>query len=200
MERRSEKQLLEAVSTIIAEEGFSKIGINRIARTAGCDKVLIYRYFGGLDGLITAWAKKHDFYMQAFDAFAHKIETIGKVDLRELTKEILLSQLRFTRGDKMHQELLRWELSGGLKFEAIRHLREEHGYRLQKTLERKAGIEDAHFSMYITFLIASIDYTVLSTLEYPRFNGIDFSEESAWADYEHTLCAYIDLLFEKFHL
>ena len=47
--KRSETQLIEAVSTIITEEGFSKIGINKIARTAGCDKVLIYRYFGGLD-------------------------------------------------------------------------------------------------------------------------------------------------------
>ena len=66
--KRSETQLIEAVSTIITEEGFSKIGINKIARTAGCDKVLIYRYFGGLDGLIAVWAKKHAkiiFFVQA---------------------------------------------------------------------------------------------------------------------------------------
>lgn len=54
--KETEKRLLEAVSKVIEEEGFTKIGINRIARQAQCDKVLIYRYFGGLDGLLVAWA------------------------------------------------------------------------------------------------------------------------------------------------
>ncbi len=198
--KRSEIQLIEAVSTIIADEGFSKIGINKIAKTAGCDKVLIYRYFGDLDGLITAWAKKHDFYIQAYDAFVKRVETASQVDLRKITKEILLSQLRFTKDNKIHQELLLWELSGGLKFKAIRDLREENGHKLQKLLELKADIKDSNFSMYITLLIASINYIVLSTLEYPRFNGIDFSRDASWALYENTLCDYIDMLFERINL
>lgn len=37
----------------------------------------------------------------------------------------------------MHQELLLWELSGGLKFKAIRDLREENGHKLQKYWSRK---------------------------------------------------------------
>lgn len=52
--KETEKRLLEAVSKIIEEEGFTQIGINRIAKKAQCDKVLIYRYFGGLDGLLAA--------------------------------------------------------------------------------------------------------------------------------------------------
>lgn len=59
--KETEKRLLEAVSKIIEEEGFTQIGINRIAKKAQCDKVLIYRYFGGLDGLLAAWAKQYDF-------------------------------------------------------------------------------------------------------------------------------------------
>ena len=195
--KKSEVQLIEAVSTIIAEEGFSKIGINKIARTAGCDKVLIYRYFGNLDGLITAWAKKHDFYIQAYDTFINRMETVNRTNLKEITKEVLLAQLHFTKGDKMYQELLLWELSGGLKFKAIRDLREENGHKLQKMLEQKADIVDLNISMYITLLIASINYMVLSTLEYPKLNGIDFSNDTSWGIYENTLCDYIDMLFEK---
>ena len=50
--KETEKRLLEAVSHIVENDGFTKIGVNRIANQAGCDKVLIYRYFGGLDGLL----------------------------------------------------------------------------------------------------------------------------------------------------
>lgn len=197
--KRSETQLIEAVSTIITEEGFSKIGINKIARTAGCDKVLIYRYFGGLDGLIAVWAKKHDFYIQAYDTFINRIETVNEANLKQITKEILLAQLHFIRENKMHQELLLWEFSGGLKFKAIRDLREENGHKLQKILEQKVDTKDLNISMYITLLIASINYIVLSTLEYPLFNGIDFSSDTSWTIYENTLCDYIDMLFEKFN-
>ena len=198
--RNSEKQLIEAVSTIINEEGFSKIGINKIAKTAGCDKVLIYRYFNGLEGLITAWANKHDFYIQAYELFNEKIETINKHNLGDITKEILLAQLHFTKANKTHQELLLWELSGSLKFKAIRELRENSGRNLQKTLDDKLGETGHKIDMYITLLIASINYVVLSTLEYSKFNGIDFSDENSWIEYERTLCDYIDMLFERIKL
>ena len=61
MSRRSrlqtEKRILDAVSTILLERGFQTIGINEVARQAGCDKVLIYRYFGGLEELLLAFAE-----------------------------------------------------------------------------------------------------------------------------------------------
>lgn len=44
--KETEKRLLEAVNHIVENDGFTKIGVNRIANQAGCDKVLIYRYFG----------------------------------------------------------------------------------------------------------------------------------------------------------
>lgn len=37
--KETEKRLLEAVSHIVENEGFTKIGVNRIANQAGCDKV-----------------------------------------------------------------------------------------------------------------------------------------------------------------
>jgi len=44
-------RLLQALATVLAEEGFDGLGINRIAEQAGVSKVLIYRYFGSLTGL-----------------------------------------------------------------------------------------------------------------------------------------------------
>ncbi len=195
--KNSEKRLIETVNTIINEEGFSKLGINKIAKVAGCDKVLIYRYFGGLEGLITAWAKKHDFYIQAYESFIERIGEINKDSLKEITKKILLAQLHFTKENRTHQELLLWELSGNVKFNIIRELREENGHRLQQILNEKLGAKENKIDMYITFLIASINYTVLSTLEYPIFNGFDFSNEESWIEYENILCDYVDMLFQK---
>lgn len=46
--------ILQAAKATLAEEGFAAFGVNAVARRAGCDKQLIYRYFGGLDGLLEA--------------------------------------------------------------------------------------------------------------------------------------------------
>ena len=44
-------RILAAVGTMIVRDGLSAIGVNALAREAGCDKVLIYRYFGDLEGV-----------------------------------------------------------------------------------------------------------------------------------------------------
>lgn len=48
------KRLVEAALEILSEQGFAAIGVNAVARRAGADKQLIYRYFNGLDGLLAA--------------------------------------------------------------------------------------------------------------------------------------------------
>src|SRR5271165_6207833 len=50
------KKILAAMSQLLARKGSRGLGINAIAREAGVDKVLIYRYFGGLPDLYRAFA------------------------------------------------------------------------------------------------------------------------------------------------
>jgi AcrR family transcriptional regulator len=60
---RTEQKILAAVGAILAEPGGSRrLGVNAIAERSGVDKVLIYRYFGGLDGLLAAFADKADLW------------------------------------------------------------------------------------------------------------------------------------------
>lgn len=47
-------RILDAALALLAEEGFGPFGVNGVARRAGCDKKLIYRYFDGMEGLTTA--------------------------------------------------------------------------------------------------------------------------------------------------
>ena len=110
--KETEKRLLEAVSKVIEEEGFTKIGINRIARQAQCDKVLIYRYFGGLDGLLVAWAKQYDYYSFAYSEFINQVKQATTSNLREIIQAVLLKQLEYLKDNQLMQELYVWELSG----------------------------------------------------------------------------------------
>ncbi|MFO7645107.1 MAG: TetR/AcrR family transcriptional regulator, partial [Desulfosarcina sp.] len=62
-DREATRELLvDAVGKLLAEKGFTHLGVNAVARQAGVDKVLIYRYFGGLPGLIKAFGQEGDFW------------------------------------------------------------------------------------------------------------------------------------------
>jgi AcrR family transcriptional regulator len=56
------ERILAAIDRIILRDGLSGVGVNALAREAGCDKVLIYRYFGDLDGVHAAYAARSDFW------------------------------------------------------------------------------------------------------------------------------------------
>ena len=51
----TEMTLIKAVNDIIEESGFEGLGINAVAAKAKVSKMLIYRYFNSLDGLIAAY-------------------------------------------------------------------------------------------------------------------------------------------------
>jgi AcrR family transcriptional regulator len=44
--------ILESAAELVAAHGVGTLGVNLLADAAGCDKVLIYRYFGGLNGVL----------------------------------------------------------------------------------------------------------------------------------------------------
>lgn len=193
--KETEKRLLEAVSRIIENEGFTKIGINRIARQAKCDKVLIYRYFGGLDGLLVEWAKRNDFYSFAYMEFAERVEKAETSELREIVKSVLLEQLRFLKKNTLMQELYVWELSGNPSFRGIQIEREKYGHKLQAVLEKRLNGKYLNCNYYITIIISAINFIVLFTRKYSIINGIDFGKPEAWDKLEETVSNYIDMMF-----
>ncbi|MBK7457943.1 MAG: helix-turn-helix transcriptional regulator [Betaproteobacteria bacterium] len=52
---------------MLARDGFGAVGVNAIARQAGVDKVLIYRYFDGLPALLRAWGESGRFWPRVAD-------------------------------------------------------------------------------------------------------------------------------------
>lgn len=194
--KKTEKSQLEAVSHIIENDGFTKIGVNRIANQAGCDKVLIYRYFGGLDGLLVEWAKRHDYYSFAYSEFIDAIKHAEDTGIKQIVKDVLMCQLHYLKDNALMQELLIWELSGHSLFKSILEERERSGYKLQEELNRHLNI-GSNNDMSVAIIISAINYIVLFTRQYHKLNGIDFSKPEAWYRLETMISKYVDFIFEE---
>ena len=113
----TEKRLLETVGQMIAEEGFEKIGINAVASQSGVSKILIYRYFGSVEGLMAAYIGQHDFWLN------FPLEFPARENINAFVKDIFRRQIELLRRNPTLKRLYRWELS--CDNEMIRQLREQ---------------------------------------------------------------------------
>jgi|GEM_PF-1947104 len=59
----TKRKLLNAVGHIIKTNGFGGLGVNKVAKSAGVSKVLIYRYFGTFNKLIITYVREKDFWV-----------------------------------------------------------------------------------------------------------------------------------------
>jgi AcrR family transcriptional regulator len=98
-------RILTAALDLLAIEGFSALGINPIARRAEADKQLIYRYFGGMEGLLSALGRKVAARLTAALG-AEKPETYAA-----MAEELLLSLLRYLRQDGQYRQLRLMEVA-----------------------------------------------------------------------------------------
>ena len=83
----TELTLIKAVDDIIEENGFEGLGINAIAAKAKVSKMLIYRYFNSLDGLIAAYIRQNDYWINFNE------ELPDKEHLSEFIKQIFKRQI-----------------------------------------------------------------------------------------------------------
>jgi AcrR family transcriptional regulator len=193
MERDREKTkmiILQTLGKMLAEHGFKSIGINAIAREAKVDKVLIYRYFGGLPGLLETYAHEADYWPMTEDltrGLDHEVESMTQTDL---AKHMIRSFFRYLRERPLTQELLRWEMVESNELTSLlADFRETEGLKLMKLFEQNKHVD---INALATIVVAGIMYLVLCMKHINYFNGIDLQSESGWERLEKTAAWMIE--------
>ena len=192
--KETEKRLLEAVSKIIEEEGFTQIGINRIAKKAQCDKVLIYRYFGSVEGLMAAYIRQHDFWIN------FPLEYPSREKLPAFVKSMFQGQIEQLRNNPTLKRLYRWELScNNDMIVKLREQREKVGIDLVKKVSELTGHPQKEIAAIASILTASITYLVMLEDFCPVYNGIPLNENSGWEQINEGIEVFINKIFQNEH-
>jgi AcrR family transcriptional regulator len=107
---QTERRLIDAVGHLIAEEGLAHVGINRVARRSGVNKVLIYRYFGGLDGLLQAHNRRSQSWLSMPPAELTALRQTSVPEFFARFQPTLTTEVRQLQQNPEAQALLRAEL------------------------------------------------------------------------------------------
>ena len=186
----TERRLLKTVGEMIAENGFEKIGINAVANCSGVSKVLIYRYFGSVEGLMAAYIRQHDFWIN------FSLELPDRSQLPLFLKTMFRRQIEQLRSNPVLKRLYRWELSSENEMIVkIREQRERTGLKLIEKVSRLTGFPEKEIAVMASILTASITYLVMLEEFCPVYNGIALDGDSGWEQINQGIETLIDKIF-----
>ncbi len=186
---RTEARLREAVAVVLAEGGFSALTPSAVAKQAGVDKMLIYRYFGGLDGLVEAVANGPDFFPSFDEICGGDPAALRAWPVAERAAAMLDTYAHLLMARPMVLELMVWELVERNELTAIMETaRETGGQRLARELFDDAG-DPARMNAVMALLAAGVTYLALRRRKIRWFNGVDLRADEGWAQIRQAVVA-----------
>mgnify|MGYP000277363749 FL=1 len=185
---QTESKILEAVASIVESDGFEKLGINTIALKANVSKMLIYRYFGGLEELVARFIMQKDYWANT-DTLILNPHSVG-----DSIKSMFRNQIEQLRNDVTLRRLCRWELScHNASIDRLRDKREENGCNLIKVVSRLTGCSNSEVASLASILSASISYLALIEDQCPTYNGIALQTDKGWEQIAQGVDMIVDL-------
>ena len=104
---KTEEKFLNAVLELVANDGCGALGINAVAHRAGADKVLIYRYFGNLNGLLLRVAESRQ-WLPTLDELFNALTLKANSPASEIIHPLARLLTHHIRADKATHQILRW--------------------------------------------------------------------------------------------
>ena len=185
---QTESKILEAVASIVESDGFEKLGINTIALKANVSKMLIYRYFGGLEELVARFIMQKDYWANT-DTLILNPHSVG-----DSIKSMFRNQIEQLRNDVTLRRLCRWESScHNASIDRLRDKREENGCNLIKVVSRLTGCSNSEVASLASILSASISYLTLIEDQCPTYNGIALQTDKGWEQIAQGVDMIVDL-------
>ncbi len=191
----SRQKFLLAVGTIMKTKGYAALKINHIAAEAGLDKKLIYKYFGGREGLLKEYIQYHDFWSNVKDDKVPAVVTDGG---KEFCKAMLLEQFQYLSKNKELQKILLWRLSEEQTYlRELTELQEKNGEVLFGHITDPYFNSNAQdFRAVAAILVSGIYYlNMYAELNGSVFCGIDLQSEKGREKIEEALTLIVDNTF-----
>lgn len=186
----TEAELVEAFGRVVRRQGLRNVGVNEVLKEAGVGKALLYRYFGGLPGLVRAWGLQARVWPRLADLVPlSSARAAGSP--AALLKRIVVRNADVHRADPVRVEMLADELMTPTPISgALTEIRQELGRDHAAVFARSP--EFRRHRMLMVVMMAAASYLAMRAVKAPRFMGEDLSDAATWARVMREIEAVID--------
>lgn len=194
----TERKLIASVGAILKEEGYRGLGLNRIAKTAGVNKNLIYRYFGDVDTLVETYIRGKDFWLADNKEFPEVFTpTASKEQIIVSTSDLLHNQLNYFYNSEEMQHIILSEISEDSQIlKRLSALREAMAEPFFSLTEKYFENSDLNFRALSAIMTSGIYYLVLQSKKNEAINcGINIRTEQGREMISKTIRQMIEWSF-----
>lgn len=180
-------KLVQAVGKVIARVGFQKLGVNLVAREAGVDKKLIYRYFSGLEGLVATYSESLDFWPDAGELLGSDRESIQQMPAHEIMALFFKRYLRAILKRPLTLEILAWE---AIERNHLTQAMEEVRVRTALEFFEMMGEdppENVDLTAIVLFMVGAVNFLAVRSRIHSTLGGVDLQSPEGWQRIERTI-------------
>lgn len=183
----TKQKLVAAVGRVLARDGFRGIGVNAVAREAGVDKKLIYRYYQGLTNLVAAYGASLEFWPSAEELLGDDRERIAALGPGALMSEFFRRYVRAIRSRPQTLEIMAWEAVE--KNELTCQL---ESVRVKTALEffeymDEDPPEEVDLTALVLVMAGAAHFLATRSRNHSSLGGVDLQSEEGWARIESTM-------------
>lgn len=179
--------LIAAVGSLLARQGFTALGVNAVAKEAGVDKVLIYRYFGGLPELLRAFGLSGVFWPSFDEMTGGDVTLLRQMPLTESVATVMRNYVRAIRRRPLTREILAWEtIERNELTKVLEEIREELSIRLFTELSVEPE-RIKQVASVTTLLAAAVNYLLIRSRTITQFNTVDIGSDDGWVLLEQSI-------------
>ena len=181
------ERILRAMGDVMAERGTEKAGINAVAERAGVNKVLIYRYFGGWNGLLEAYVQRGFFLSMFNEKYLDSVPDNLTPEARSKAwSDYTIQFMNEFRARKASQELIRWEMSNG-ETELARRLADFRDQSYKNMVSKLAPNADFDPIAINSLMTAAVTNLVLTSTQRDHIGDIDLRSDAGWERLEKAI-------------
>ena len=189
---KTTQRIVEALEDVIAERGLEGVGVNRVAEKANVSKVLIYRYFGGMEGLMEYYVKMGKLFPAFTPTLLDQIRPLHESDVARIWYRQVIQTYRYFRTFKAAREVLKASVMENDSIaETTARAQDEELTRLVNQLSFTKGADTQAISAVI---LGAMTYLTIMAQNDHSMISIDLRSEEGWQRIENAIkTIYISL-------
>ncbi|WP_020604479.1 TetR/AcrR family transcriptional regulator [Spirosoma spitsbergense] len=182
---KTTQRIVEALEEVIAERGLEGVGVNRVAEKASVSKVLIYRYFGGMEGLLEYYVKMGKLFPIFTPALLDQIRPLHESDIARIWYRQVIQTYRHFRTYKAAREVLKASvIENDSIAETTARAQDEEMTRLVSQLSFVKGADTEAISAVI---LGAMNYLTIMAQNDRTMISIDLRSEEGWERIENAV-------------
>ncbi len=185
--QNTKEKLIKAVGKVVASVGFQQLGVNMVAREAGVDKKLIYRYFQGLEGLVAVYGQTIEFWPNAEELLGPDKGLIKEMPPDQLIALFFKRYLRAILSRPHTLEILAWEaIERNQLTKGLEEVRVKTALEFFELMEQEPP-EEIDLTALVLFMAGAVNFLAVRSRIHPTLGGVDLQSDAGWGRIEKTI-------------